>query len=389
MFMDGVMSPLTTCMIRKFGANGVDMTSWWAMTPPGWTCVGCGRRKEEIARLNQNGDLMCRLVEHHDHMRDLLKEEFARISSSQESVVADELAEHFAKRSATMISAYDNAVVCDDCNSVDSKAKKLVGAPKAFSFSPAEIRRFVIATPNRAHALNEELATEIWLAGKATFELRLKIAKRIATIGAKNEHWFQKGTCDSDPETIRSRFRAIADSHQVYGLVDRLCGSKRSSDAVDPASWRNTIHPPATRFPTAGEIAHITRVSHASAWSRVSDDWACPSCRRSKAQTIRMTNRDTWGIALQTIAYRDPNGSRWGKKDILCADCSLTAQHMGKEAAARIGITDARYSILVEVAEVSRVVMPQEHARHRYMDDTELVVEQIANRLKALRSFEK
>ena len=30
--LDGVMSPLTKELMQKLGAQGVDMTSWWAMT---------------------------------------------------------------------------------------------------------------------------------------------------------------------------------------------------------------------------------------------------------------------------------------------------------------------------------------------------------------------
>lgn len=71
--LDGVMSPLTRELAGRFGTQSVDMTFGWACTPMDWLCPACGRAKPEIVRLNTNGHLMCRLVEHHDHMKDLVK----------------------------------------------------------------------------------------------------------------------------------------------------------------------------------------------------------------------------------------------------------------------------------------------------------------------------
>ena len=100
--LDGVMSPLTKAMVESYGCTGVDMDMLWAYTPTSWKCPSCQRTKVEIARPNKNGDLMCRLVEHHDHMKDLLLRKFQNISASMERVLADEAAEGFAKRSAPM-----------------------------------------------------------------------------------------------------------------------------------------------------------------------------------------------------------------------------------------------------------------------------------------------
>jgi hypothetical protein len=132
---------------------------------------------------------MCRLVEHHDHMKDLLLRKFQSISASLQRVLADEAAEDFAKRSAPMVSAYDNTVICNDCNNADTAAKKLVKAHSSFSFSPQEILAFVIAAPNAEHRIDQAVATRIWEENRSTFELRVKIVERIAEIAAKNEHW--------------------------------------------------------------------------------------------------------------------------------------------------------------------------------------------------------
>lgn len=74
--LDGVMSPLTRLLATRFSTEGVDMDQLWAYTPMDWACPACGRTKEAIARPNKNNQLMCRLVDHHDHMKDLLEKVF-------------------------------------------------------------------------------------------------------------------------------------------------------------------------------------------------------------------------------------------------------------------------------------------------------------------------
>ncbi|MGF6997136.1 hypothetical protein P3T25_005512 [Paraburkholderia sp. GAS32] len=93
-----------------------------------WACPACGRSEPQIAQLNANGSLMCRLVEHHDHMKDPVKTEFERECKSRKVLLADGIGERFAERASQMVSAYANAIICDDCNAAD----------RNFSFSPQE-----------------------------------------------------------------------------------------------------------------------------------------------------------------------------------------------------------------------------------------------------------
>lgn len=380
--IDGVMSPVTKRLLKRFNAKGIDMTSWWAMTPPNWMCAGCGRSKEHIARLNQNGDLMCRLVEHHDHACDLLARKFSDISASLQRVVADKTAEHFAKRSATMISAYENAILCDDCNGADAKAKKIVGADKFFSFSPGEIRRFVVVTSNKGHGIDEKCAAEIWATNRPAFETRIKIATRIATIAASNEHWFQEGEVGNNPDLVRRHFSAVTAHYRALNIVSDLCGKKSTITKTDTAAWRTTVFPTAKIKPTAGQIDHVARVSHDKAWHLVSDDWTCPACHRTKAHTVRQNKDGGWGISLQSVTYRAASGDSRGIKAILCGDCSWTAQRLGMEAAAQVGLIQPRYSALVEVTDVATVILPRAHSRHLYEENEVIkVVTAIVDRL--------
>ncbi|WP_050560177.1 MULTISPECIES: hypothetical protein [Acinetobacter] len=59
--------------------------------------------------------------------------------TQKDHIVADELSEKFAIKTAFSLSAYDNTAVCFDYNKVDADVKKIVKAHKYFSFSPREI----------------------------------------------------------------------------------------------------------------------------------------------------------------------------------------------------------------------------------------------------------
>jgi len=54
--------------------------------------------------------------------------------------------------------------ICDLCNNADAAAKRALGIPRWFSFSPEEIGRFVAATPHGLHVRDDETARVIFRA---------------------------------------------------------------------------------------------------------------------------------------------------------------------------------------------------------------------------------
>ncbi|HCA5188310.1 TPA: hypothetical protein MW240_000154 [Acinetobacter baumannii] len=106
-------------------------------------------------------------------MKDVVKGLFEKYSIQKDHIVADELSERFAIKAAFSLSAYDNTVVCFDCNKADADAKKIVKAHKYFSFSPREIAEFVKPTPNQEHEIDPLLAQPLWERAKPIFEMRM------------------------------------------------------------------------------------------------------------------------------------------------------------------------------------------------------------------------
>jgi rubredoxin len=381
-YLDGVMSPQTRQLVATHGAVRADMTIWWSHTSQDWTCPACRRTKPEIVRLNTKNELICRLVEHHDHMQDLLVKRFIAISVSRNEVVADESAEHFAKRSASMVSSYDNTIICDDCNTADAHAKKVVGTDKSFSYSPNEIGKFVFASPNVSHKINSKIASEIWNESVETFRLRLKIIDRIADIAASNSHWFQETKLTNRPEHILRAAQSHVSIKQAYGALDLLCGPKKQQPARAASHWRHVKNNPNTSVPTQSEINHLARVSCAPQWKLVADDWVCPGCKRTKIETVRASNQFEWSFSVRDRWYFDRN-AKWNKsRAYLCNDCILTSADLRKEILATSEVTTDETQKFISVEDIERIVIGRPHSRHMYNDkDTDKVIAEIIERI--------
>lgn len=384
--LDGVMSPLTSALVKNFGCTGVDMDTLWAYTPTSWKCPACQRPKLEIARPNKNGDLMCRLVEHHDHMKDLLLRKFQSISASMQHVLADEAAEDFAKRSAPMVSAYDNTVICNDCNNADAAAKKLVKTHFSFSFSPQEILEFVITFPNAEHRIDQVVATRIWEENRSAFELRMKIVERIAEIAAKNEHWYQSMPVQAHPAYVNKMAESIARHRRAQFALRVLCGPLRQQPQKGLSDWRKKSAQDRPRVPTSGEIEHVAKVTSRKKWDLVPDDWRCPACSRLKHQIVRPTKQSVWAFPIAQKLYRDVSSERGCSTQTACDDCGNAAIAIVKEAVRIAGVEVEAYTRQVSLLELAGIVRPRPHGSHGFDNDA---ANALVNKLVERLSYEE
>lgn len=368
--LDGEACPQTLRIHEQLNAHGFALNSWWAITKPEWNCPACKRGKTAIARLDRHGRLMGKLVEHHDHMQDVLERLFIYASQARDSVVADQRAQSFVKRAAPLLSAYDRTVICIDCNNVDARAKKLVAAPADFSFSPAEIATFVVARSNQDHEIDVQRANAAWDAARATFGLRMKVAKRLAEIAASDEHWHQEAPLEARPDRIEALARMSA---ALYGMSfvpeNRLyaTGQKRP----DPTVWRRRTAPSPTRPPTQNEVDHVARVAYPQFWQLVAEDWSCPCCSRKKRELVRPNKQNQWCFNIQTRYFASPNGR---VNVMVCRDCQMVAGHLDAEAGSRAGVG-------VSLDEVRRVIVARPHALHSVNDqEAQCVVADVRSR---------
>lgn len=366
--IDSEFSGAMMALVKAFDAKGVHVDRWWVMTPFDWKCPSCGRGKPQIVRLNRHGFLTGQLHEHHDHMKDRVKKRFTEISVSRKTIVADELAEKFAVRTAYGLSAYDNTVICSDCNQADRNAKAAAKTHADFSYSPAEILAFVRPRDNTApHEIDEGEATRIWMEGRELFQLRLNMVDQVAELAARNCHWYQP----SEITAARTE-RIAAWWFRRYGLDDlsRASGEEPEKLLYNPvvfsgelSSWRTKKIPPNRSAPTESDIQHLV-ATRGSFWKKVGDDWRCPCCGRSKRDCIRPSKKNPWVFEIKhKQLFSSENRDRRSFEHI-CDDCANTANHLGREAAGAIGQTLEYPSSLVELSELLSIVISRPHSPH-------------------------
>lgn len=351
--------------VRKFSAKGMDLNSWWVLTSSTWRCPCCDREKKDIVRLNKHGYLTGHLHEHHDHMKDFVESEFSKFAHNNEHVNADILGVRFIERTAFALSAYDDTVVCSDCNNADAKAKKIALAPPQFSFSPEKIKKFIISKPNVEHQINESIARSLWWECKRTFEIRYLLVKKFAALGATNTHWYQPSKI-----TARQTYRngtALLKHHGLSNIKpdapEKLL-YKTSKFAGDKSSWRINRQKSVSLPPSDSELRHLINMKKYQ-WERVSEDWRCPVCQRLKKECVRKSNKGKWDFSISTSKkLYDENSLNFVISMIVCNDCSTTATHIGSEVMAEVGETVSYGSALVSRDELSSVILATPHGKH-------------------------
>jgi hypothetical protein len=119
----------------------------WRETPETWHCPGCGRSKRELLTWTkrQRGShaqfdgWIAPLVGHHDHSGDV-----------------------------SGLYRFPETVICNDCNAADGRAtldrRRRDNLEDGFSFSPAEIGTFIVATPHSPHVVDLEKAWRLYRA---------------------------------------------------------------------------------------------------------------------------------------------------------------------------------------------------------------------------------
>jgi rubredoxin len=358
--LDGETSPQTQRIAQSLCATGFALNRWWVITPPDWICSVCRRSKREIARLNRRGAMMGELHAHHDHMREYVARRFAEVSAERGEIVADARATEFIKRAVPFACAFDETIICSDCNAADARAKVLVGAHPDFSFAPAEIAQFLIAAPNREHAIDASRARALWQERWPVFETRLRFIDRIAALAADNQHWFLAAEWADRPEAIERVAETRLGNAGYRGSLGAYIDDARSvrTPAPDLSAWRRRL-PEIPIVPTPGQVEHTARVTHAHQWCLVPDDWVCPGCGRAKAAIVRPSANHPWAFVIADRWFHDE--ARIRIRAVCCNDCRHAVLDLAKEAGVE--------GFLVDLQDLRDIVIPTPHARHAFRDD--------------------
>lgn len=362
--LDSEYSKSTKELKEKFNANGVHLNRWWVMTPIHWRCPVCERNKSQIVRLNKHGDLSGQLHEHHDHMADLVKQRFQELSASKKVVVADTLAEKFAIRLSFALAAYDNTIICSDCNAADMEAKKVVKTHRYYSYAPSDIAKFIIIENNVEHKINEEIAKEIWEEEKDIFDLRMKFLDQIANTAALNTHWYKPSN-----QTAKQTSYIAKNFLESYGLTKLKRGWPESllyetnKYSGNNSAWRYKKRIKKLQFPSNGEIQHMIKLN-GKHWHRYDNDWRCPVCDQFKGDCIQKSNQGSWFFITVNKSFLSKNHINWCQNINICNECSKVATLIKKEVDIHKELEWSGHWFL-KADELKQIVVPNKNASHQ------------------------
>jgi len=371
--MDGIDSEFTFStreLVRKFEAVGAHLNRWWVMTPVTWKCPCCCRTKDQIVRLNKNNYLTCQLHEHHDHMKDVVKELFESFSIKQNIVVADELSEKFAIKTAFSLSAYDNTVVCFDCNKADADAKKLVKAHRYFSFSPKQIGEFLGVTPNEGHQIDPNKAMLVWQKAEPIFNIRMQMAEKFALIAAEKKDWYQPSA--DTARNIERKARWNFDRHEVTKInkyePERVLYTPEPFKGKN-SSWREKSNLQIGKKPSSKQLEHLAS-TRGKYWNRYDDNWTCPCCNRNKLSCVRPSKKNPWVLEIKSGSMFEISSSEVNHQaDPVCADCLDTAINLGREVLKETGANVSFPSSVICIEELKQIIVIRTHSKHNYLNE--------------------
>lgn len=366
--LDSEYSLFTKELKEKLNADGVHFNKWWVITPTNWRCPVCERDKSQIVKLNKHNDLSGQLHEHHDHMKDLVKQRFQELSASKKKVVADKLAEKFAVRLSFAFAAYDNTIICSDCNAADMEAKKLIKAHKHFSFAPSDIAEFIIVNNNSEHHIDEKKAKQIWEQQKEIFNIRMDFLDKIADIAAENTHWYKPS------EITAKQTEHIANIHfEKYGLkklnrdwTESLL-YKTSKYNGDMSAWRDKLKNINVKPPSDGEVAHMAKLD-GKHWDKYDTDWQCPTCLRSKIDCIHKSNKGSWFFTTVNKSFLEKKNFHWCENIEICSECDKVVTLIKKEIDILKKLEWSNHWFL-KACELKQIVISKPNAQHKINND--------------------
>lgn len=133
----------------------VQQTESWNSVADNWFCPGCLRRKPECEVSTKAGDTLRCLFEHHDHMRDYVKDYLVERHGEWHAIGKSHPhpSEFFRYIDLIklLVQRFPHTLVCIDCNEAEAKIKKSVGCDKYFSFHPVELHRAIVPAKNQRH----------------------------------------------------------------------------------------------------------------------------------------------------------------------------------------------------------------------------------------------
>lgn len=384
--LDGVDSPLSVRIKAHHQCDVMEMNGNWIGSTQDWKCPCCARSKFAISRPGNQGQILAKLVIHHDHMGDVLVAAFNAAFREAETSTPQINGKRLVERIGTAFAAYEEVLICEDCNNADSRAKKVVGTPADFSFSPRLISRFVRPKDHSPHEIDRAAAVDAWSAAKAAYELRMKIIRAVSHAAATDSHWYEPS---ADKHGIpvfgygssaagRLHDRSIQEWISLDALQTAL-GPAKAAKSANLARWRTNSEGQTCVLPSNYLAMLKSEPQTAKVWDGLDDAWHCPICRRSKTEVASPGNK---GDIKFPISFNRARG-KWSSANTICGHCSSTLMSLKYEVVQSLGrqLTDS-YAF-VSPAELAKVIDACPHGPNRIRSEAAAeLVDLLVSRLR-------
>lgn len=362
--LDGTKTPLAEKICAFHGVATFEMNSNWVGSPQNWECPCCGRTKFQISRIGKKRQILAKLVIHHDHMNEALKAAFHAAFESAGTDVAQVEGMRLVEKIGHAFAAYEEILICEDCNNADTEAKKQTGSPKYFSFSVGQIRKFITWHDHNPHEVDAEKAQQMWDDAKSAYELRMKLIQEIARAAATNNHWYEPFDKRSNPIPVLGIRKEASDFFickwvSSESLLKALGGNTRISDP-NLSRWRMT-QKHAGAAPPANFLAMLcSEESHARQWNSLNDDWKCPVCKREKFETVYLGDK---GKVVFQLRERRGRG-RWSNINSICTHCGSILSSLKQEVSKLTSSKLLDSYSFVTPDELSAIITARPHSPH-------------------------
>ena len=380
--LDGVDSPLSQRIKAHHRRTKFEMNSNWIGASQSWTCPCCARSKFQISRIGKKSQILAKLVIHHDHMGEAMEAafhaEFVKAGTSVEQVEGKRLVE----RMGGAFAAYDEVLICEDCNNADTQAKKEVGSPQFFSFSISQIQRFIHSGDHRQHTVNRSTAQQIWEQAQAAYELRMKLIGTVAHAAVTDTHWHEPYPRGTSAVPVFGYTERIGDAMIrqwiTTDLLHKALGPIHEGSSRELSRWR-TVTPKAGAALPKNFLAMLrSDENRAAAWDSVREDWQCPICRRSKEQTVYVGE----GGKISFYPKRNRGRGAWANAPTICNHCDSTLMRLKLELSDRLGSTPADSYGFVTPDELACIIVARPHSAHAiHSSEAEALLLAIVRRL--------
>lgn len=362
--LDGTETAMSIKIKDHHGLSNFEMNSHWIGSAQDWACPCCARSKFQIARVGKKNQILAKLVIHHDHMGEALKAAFHTAFEKAGTDVEQIDGQRLVERMGGAFAAYEEVLVCEDCNNADTEAKKQVVAPPFFSFSIGQIRALIRSGNHQPHQVDGSAANHIWQEAKPAYELRMTLIQAVAHAAATDSHWYEPYARDMKPIPVLGYGNRFGD-HVIQKWVStqalyKALGQKTKQSTRNLSRWRTTSTKPGRSLPTNFLAMLCSEETSSNSWNAVPEEWSCPICKRSKQQIVYVADKGKVSFYLRSNLGR---GS-WAAAARICNQCTSTLMSLKLEISDLIGSTPRDSYGFISPDELANIIIPRPHSPH-------------------------